>query len=228
MKFKKLVSAVSALTVVAGCIGSMTITASAAYESKYERGTTTAWSDADLKEWVGDWATPTIDGGLTAKTKNAGYAITKDVSGIINSQDKVKFTITWTAGGPTGRAAAYDYLALGEDVQIRSYGQGQSSAYAINGVETSLGINGREHTYTISAEIDTATKTLTSLIVDGTERITTPEVLQNGTVNNFILGHYKSGSEGYEIINKITNLEISTEAQVVQTYDYAINQGSAK
>lgn len=223
MKFKKLVSAVSALTVAAGCIAGMTITASAAYESKYERGTTTAWSDADLTEWVGNWATPTIDGGLTAKTKNAGYTITKDISGIINSQDKVKFTITWAAGGPTGRSGAYDYLALGEDVQIRSYGQDWKSAYAINGVETDLRIDGRNHVFTISAEIDTATKTLTSLIVDGTERITTPEVLQNGTVNNFILGHYKNGSEKFEIINKITKLEISTEAQSVQTYNYAIN-----
>lgn len=228
MNFKRFISGVSALTIAASAFAGMAVTVNAADAvSVYERGTTTAWSASDVGagEWVatgGTWSASETD-GLHLELKSGGESATKSLSGLVKDSDIVQITGTWIAGGAPGRNGSYDYISLGEDIQIRAYEQDKKATVVINSAETSIDYTGRNETYTFDVTIDTAKKTVNSVTINSVGVIASEQSLTNGTVNSLTTGHYKAGGENYGINVYLKKIEVKTTAQAVSTADYTIN-----
>jgi hypothetical protein len=122
----------------------------------YERGTTTAWSNADLSDWTNNWtSTFTINNGLAITGGNGDNYITKSIS--TKDGSKLVFTATWNTGSSTGNNGNYNYLRFG-DVELQAWGQAQNSVIVIGGVSTTLATNKSDVrdnvTWTVSITID--------------------------------------------------------------------------
>ena len=187
--------------------------------SLYERGTTNAWSDADLTDWTSAYCTPTISGGLSVATKNAGWTNTKAISVTANSI--VTLDTTLKTGAAPGRNSSYDYIQIG-GVKVGFNEQDQVAFVEVDGVTTNLFDKNSGYTrttaYVIQVVINQATGAVSYTVgsVNGVSNSTT-------AITNVIFGHNRGGSEGYEINPVLQKIEVSEEKQEVSTADYTIN-----
>ena len=101
----------------------------------YERGTTNAWSNDDLTDWISSYCTPTIDGGLNVTTTSAGWTNTRAITTTENSI--VTLTATLHTGGASGRKGSYDYVKIG-GVSARFNEQDKVASVDIDGESTNL------------------------------------------------------------------------------------------
>ena len=184
--------------------------------SLYERGTTNAWTDADLTDWVSAYCTPTIASGLSVTTKGAGWTNTKSIS--VNENSIVTLNATLKAGGAPGRSGSYDYIQIG-GVKVGFNEQDKIAFVDVDGASTNLALTyNRSSVYEISVEINTATLAVSYKVggVSGSSSSST-------AITNVVFGHNKAGSEGYEINPVLQKIEVLEEKQVVSTADYTIN-----
>lgn len=222
MKFKKLVSAASALAIAVSAFAGLTITASAA-DVVYER-TASTWTSADVGD--GQWSSGTVTEGtgLVISYNNGSASTSKSLTSSVKANDLVEITGTWKTGGASGRSGSYDYVGFGNSLQLQDNTQDQKVYISVNGTQTTI-ISGstRSQTYTFDVIIDTATNTLKQFKVGGTDYISS---LENTTLNDtaiiLSLGHYKAGRENYGSSTTLSAIKVETTAQQATTVDYTI------
>ena len=182
----------------------------------YERGGDgTAWSDADLADWPCDYATPTINGGLKASTKNAGWTCTKTINTTENSI--VTLTATIKTGGASGRNGSYDFVKLGS-VGAAFFEQDKKACVFIDDNLTTLSLTyNRTSEYEVSIEINQATGAVNYTIGGVSGTATTANA-----ATSVSFGHYKAGKENYDIAPALVKVAVAEEIQVVSTADYTI------
>lgn len=184
--------------------------------SIYERGTTNAWADGDLTDWSCDYATPTISGGLSVNSTNAGWACTKSLTTTENSI--VTLNATLKTGGASGRSGSYDYVAIG-GVTIGFNDQDKQAFVKVGDTSTNLTLTyERASAYNIQVVINQATGAVTYQVGTATGTTNTATA-----VTNVIFGHSKAGKENYGITTVLQKIDISEEAQTVTTTNYTIN-----
>ena len=183
--------------------------------SLYERGTTNAWSDADLTDWVASYCTPTIDGGILVSTSNAGWTCTKAVTTTENSI--VTLNATLKTGGASGRSGSYDYVQIG-GVKVCFNEQDKKAFVEVDGVSTNLSLTyTRAAAYNIQIVINQATGEVSYKVngVSGTSSSPT-------AVSEVVFGHNKAGRENYAITAVLQTVEVTEVVQSVTTADYTI------
>lgn len=184
--------------------------------SLYERGTTNAWSAADLSDWSASDCTPTIDGGLKVSTTNAGWTCTKSVS--ITSNAIVTLNATLKTGGATGRSGSYDYVKIG-GITVGFKEQDNTAFIDIDGVNTNLAITySRNSAYVISIVVDTSNGDVSYEVGSASGSSTSMTA-----ISNVVFGHSKAGRENYGINPVLQKIEILEKEQEVTTADYTIN-----
>ena len=199
----------------------------------YERGTTNAWSDADLTDWSGTTANTEykIDGGLyignTAPgTNKISFSSGKTIAPTENSI--VTMTAVVSMGMAANRNSSYDYLKIG-GAELRVYGTGGTSSACISqvyidGVAQGEAVSGtRGGTYTFNLEINQATKAVKYSVTGGSTIAETTTTTSN-SIENVVIGHSRGGSEGgagHHIC--LSKINISEVTQVVKKVAYTIN-----
>ena len=182
----------------------------------YERGTTNAWSDADLTEWSSAYCTPTISGGLSVNTTNAGWTNTKTVS--VTENSIVTLNATLKTGGASGRSGSYDYVKIG-GVIVGFNEQDKVAFVNVDGVTTNLSLTyTRNNPYDIQVIIDQATGAVSYTV--GTAKGSSSS---STAITGVEYGHSKAGRENYGITTVLQKIEVSEEKQDVSTADYTIN-----
>ncbi|MBR6827295.1 MAG: hypothetical protein IKM76_03945 [Prevotella sp.] len=189
--------------------------------SIYERGTTNAWSDADVEAWAGT-GTIAIDGGLKTGGGNEGYE--RAVSITTKDNSILVVTATWDTGSSTGRPGGYNYLAFG-NVEFRAYGQEPKGTAVIGGVETQL-TNSKDD---VRGVIWTVTATINKATSEVSYSVTLPSGKKEGTgtlssttgFTSFKMGYVKPGriASTYQTLKAI---EITEEEQTVKTASYTV------
>lgn len=216
-------------TLLVGLLACAATSAWADATSIYERGTTNAWADTDLEDWsvstTSEYLTYSINGGLylenTSPKDNfkSSYSTTKSISTTANSI--VTMTAVAVFGSATGRSSSYDYITFG-GAELRVFGQGQTAQVYIDGTAQGTTVSAtRGGTYTFNVVIDQATKNVTYSVAGGATIVETSTTTSTA-ISNVVVGHSRGGSENYNSSIKLTNVNISEEAQVVTNVDYTI------
>ncbi|MGN0183252.1 MAG: hypothetical protein ACI4DP_12730 [Candidatus Ornithomonoglobus sp.] len=239
MNIKKLVSAASALTIAASAFAGLAVTASAATNTLYERGTT-AWADADATTWGGSSTVDTTYGLHTTGTNSdneAKYTITPTANSVITVD------AYWVGMSNTGRYfsnGCASYFRFG-NIYICQNDQDKASGYTltgdITGVTTFTGPNGyrdydvsTKNYYVIHIEVDTATNTLNSLTVKSSADLTTDllslsDVALTGADYTTIATGFKRGASHSTAHNEyLKSLTITETTQEVQTAQYTVKR----
>ena len=183
--------------------------------SLYERGTTNAWAEADLTDWVSSGCTPTVDAGLKVTTKNAEWTSTKSISVTANSI--VTLDATLKTGGASGRNGSYDYVKIG-GVTVGFKEQDKAAFVDVDGISTNLSLTyTRTTAYTIQVVINQATGVVSYKVgtVEGTSTSTT-------AITGVVFGHKKGGGENFEINPVLQKIEVSEEVQAVTMAGYKV------
>ncbi len=184
--------------------------------SLYERGTTNAWSDADLSDWAASYVTPTIDGGIKGSTSNAGWTVTKTFSFTKNSI--VTLNATLKTGGASGRSGSYDYIKIG-GIIVGFNEQDKVAFVNVDGASSNLSLTySRATAYAIQVVINQATGSV-SYKVGTSEGTSTSSTAITGVE----FGHSKAGKENYSITTVLQKIEVTEEKQAVTNADYTIN-----
>ena len=199
----------------------------------YERGGTTAWSDADLASWThSQWLTLTKESnGIQAKSKNgseaAVYSLNLGDGSIVEIE--AEFTL-WSNTGRYLNANTGSYFRFGS-IYIIENDQDQASAYSLDGFTTNTvftGISGYRPSsidgaasYYLTMRVNTATNTLESLAVapsKGADAVLTltDVALTNPDYSNVAIGYQKNGSMSYDQIELLKSIKI-TETKVAYT-----------
>ena len=199
----------------------------------YERGGTTAWSDADLASWThSQWLTLTKESnGIQAKSKNgseaAVYSLNLGDGSIVEIE--AEFTL-WSNTGRYLNANTGSYFRFGS-IYIIENDQDQASAYSLDGFTTNTvftGISGYRPSsidgaasYYLTMRVNTATNTLESLAVapsKGADAVLTltDVALTNPDYSNVAIGYQKNGSMGKDQIELLKSIKI-TETKVAYT-----------
>jgi len=182
----------------------------------YERGTTNAWTEADLTDWTSLYCTPVIDGGIKVSSTNAGWTNTKTIS--LTENSIVTLTASLHTGGAPGNGGSYDYLQIG-GVSARFNEQSAVASVDIDGTPTNLSLTyNRTTDYDITITINQATGAVSYTIggVSGT-------ATSNTAITDVVFGHNRGGREGYGISTVLKKISVSEEKQTVTTADYTIN-----
>ena len=196
------------------CLGSSSAWADAT--SLYERGTTNVWSDADLTDWTSSYCTPTISGGLSVNTTNAGWTNTKAISVTANSI--VTLDATLKTGGASGRSGSYDYIKIG-GVTVGFNEQDNVAFVSVDGSSTNLSLTyNRTTAYAIQVVINQATGDVSYTVGSAAGSSTS-----STAITGIEFGHYKAGRENYGITTVLQKVEVSEEVQAVTMADYTIN-----
>ncbi len=191
--------------------------------SLYERGTTNAWSDDDVDDWLGSGTIEISDGALKTSGGNEGYE--RIVSFSTQDNTILTLTATWNTGSSTGRAGGYNYLIFG-DVEFRAYGTDSKGSVVINGTETQITTTQgdvRSGVWTITATINKATNEVSySVGLSASGQTPSGTGTTAGTYDGVTMGFYKPGriTSTYQIL---TAIEVTEETQSVTTADYTIN-----
>ncbi len=188
----------------------------------YERGSSTAWAEADLADWTGTGGTASISGGLkvTSTNVNPGWTYTKALN--VSEDAVVTVTARLTAGGAPGHNDSYDYLQVGG--VVFGFNENQKKAVLIvDGASQDLTTYSKRYdSYDINVVINTLTNAVsyTAAGVSGTATSST-------AVESVIFGHHRGGREGYEInpvLNSINVTEVApvySFANYVRTWDFS-------
>lgn len=189
----------------------------------YERGTTTAWSEADLADWTGSNATTSISNGLYFSATNTSYDYTKSLTTTENSIVTVSAKLN--TGQSTGRSGGYNYFKIG-GVELRAYGQDAKATITIGGGEetsiTTVKTDVRGVDWTISLTINQATKAVSYAVTLPSGEVT-GEGLTTGDVTGLTIGYYKPGRVA-ALYQTLTSVEISEEKQTVETANYIVKK----
>ena len=181
----------------------------------YERGNTTAWSDADLNDWAASYCSPTIYEGLNVSSINGGWTLTKSIA--VTEGTEVTLTANLKTGGAGGRFGSYDYIKMG-GVSIRFYEQDQKAKVDIDGEETEMSISYiRASSYTVTIKIDQINHKVSAQI--GTAII---NATSNTAITNVEFGHFKAGKENYGINPILQSIQITEEVPSTTYYDYTV------
>ena len=190
----------------------------------YERGTTTAWSETDLTEWIGNYGTIDISEGLKyTSPNNGGGDYTKQL--VTQDNSIIRVAATWNTGGSTGRSGNYNFLKCG-DVEFRAYGQDQKG-YIYIGSEgillTSTEGDVRNNAiWEIDLEINKATGAVNysvKLPKEGTKKGTV--YIANASFNELKIGFVRGGRTATST-STITAIEVTEEVQTVATAEYTV------
>lgn len=193
----------------------------------YERGTTTAWSDADLTEWTASVEGPTssINSGLAVTVPGKGKAghYSKSISPVSNTSI-LRLTATWNPGNATGTQNNTNaYLSFG-DVQFAFYGSSWYTNVTIGGVTTKLGAGyTRSRDYSIVVTINQATNEVTYSFTDNGNTVTGKGT--TASAGSFTtLSHGLGGKvPNWGNTTTLKTIEITEEPQTVTTANYTIN-----
>lgn len=165
----------------------------------YERGTETAWSDADLTEWTNvtgsTYVTSSIENGLKLTGQNEDVTFRKSLSTADNAVLSIE--AEWDTGSSTGRAGGYNYLKIG-DVEFRAYGQDAKGTVSIGETETQITTakdDVRSGVWTVSATVNTASKeiTYTVKLPSNNADVTGSGIAQSTDFGAFDIGYHKPG-----------------------------------
>lgn len=182
----------------------------------YERGNGTAWSDADLSNWTASYCTPTINGGLSVATTNAGWTVTKAITATENS--KVTLSAKLKTGSAGGRSGSYDYIKIG-GVSICFNEQDKVAFANVDGTTTNFNITyTRNDEYGVTITIDQGLHRVMALIGNAVVNATS-----DTEITNVEFGHYKAGRENYAINPILKVIQITEEIQADTYYDYTVN-----
>ena len=214
----------SLLIAAALCLGT---SAWAEETTLYERGTTTAWSEADLTEWTASVEGPTssINSGLAVTVAASGKAghYSKSISPVSNTSI-LRLTAIWNPGNATGvKDNTNAYLSFG-DVQFAFYGQNWYTNVTIGGVTTKLEAGyTRSRDYSIVVTINQATNEVTYSFTDNGKTVT--GVGTTASAGSFTtLSHGLGGRvPGWDNTTTLKTIEITEETQTVTTANYTIN-----
>lgn len=208
----------------------------------YKRGTKTGenWSQSDVVEW---------NGGDTLKLENdrlwynitkpgAGYGASKTFDGILDS-GILTYDVDWHFGNSTSRASNVEYIQFGSDFRLGwTYGYnvyvstdaGQSWSYGNNIAEDGktitdtsssifTGKNGESYTKNVKLTIDTATKTIKSLIFDGKEisAYANYKLADSAAIDSVSFGFQRGGAtDSWEYPCGIENITVSQFGENIQ------------
>lgn len=190
----------------------------------YERGTTTAWSETDLTEWIGNYGTIDISEGLKyTSPENGGGDYAKQL--VTQDNSIIRVAATWNTGGSTGRSGNYNFLKCG-DVEFRAYGQDQKGYIYIgseNILLTSTENDVRDNAiWDIDLEINKATGAVNysvKLPNEGTKKGTV--YIANASFNELKIGFVRGGRTGTST-STINAIEVTEELQTVATAEYTV------
>ncbi len=190
----------------------------------YERGTTTAWSETDLTEWIGNYGTIDISEGLKyTSPENGGGDYAKQL--VTQDNSIIRVAATWNTGGSTGRSGNYNFLKCG-DVEFRAYGQDQKGYIYIgseNILLTSTKNDVRDNAiWDIDLEINKATGAVNysvKLPNEGTKKGTV--YIANASFNELKIGFVRGGRTGTST-STINAIEVTEELQTVATAEYTV------
>ena len=190
----------------------------------YERGTTTAWSETDLTEWIGNYGTIDISEGLKyTSPENGGGDYTKQLTTQDNSI--VRVAATWNTGGSTGRSGNYNFLKCG-DVEFRACGQDQKGYIYIGAENILLTSTEKDVRYNaiweIDLEINKATGSVNysvKLPNEGTKKGIV--YIANASFNELKIGFVRGGRTGTST-STIKAIEVTEELQTVATAEYTV------
>ena len=194
--------------------------------SIYERGTTTAWSDADLAEWTGATLTLDPNNGIGIDG-NQTYTATKTLDKVV-PYSKVTFKGTWHVGSSTSRDGNFAWLQFGDGLRLnwcnyyslRVNTSGQSST---TDIEIFKGEN-KVYDKPFSITINTAYHTIEEFIFDG-EDITEnfkDAYVEGDNFNTISMGFIRGGSVNWTIPNFLTSIEVLQEEQDVDIANYTV------
>lgn len=194
--------------------------------SIYERGTTTAWSDADVAEWTGATLTvdPTYGLGIDG---NGTYTATKTLDGVV-ANSKMTYTGTWHVGSSTGRDANFAWIQFGDGLRL-SWGNYYSLRVTFNGESSTSGTEIYKGSNTVfdfpfSITINTATKAIEKFEFNGEDITETfaGVAVEGENFNTISQGFIRGGSVGWTIPNFLTNIEVIQQQQDLSTASYTI------
>jgi len=213
--FKKIVSAIVSTAMLASMAVMPAAVKAADSTIIYERGTTTAWSDADLTDWTltgSTEATPVInaDYGLYADNNKTG-CVTKTFE--YSDSAVVTYDVDFYTNSSPGRATNYAYVKFGSAVTV-GYNNTYTMFYSVDGGvnynSTAVTGNVKGKTTNIKAVINTSSNTLLSLTVAGTEiESAANTVLSDATYNTVSMGFVRAGSVNWNIQYALDTIEIS-------------------
>ncbi|MGN0150501.1 MAG: Ig-like domain-containing protein [Clostridia bacterium] len=206
---------------------STTVTGNA--EALYERGMDTAWSDADLTDWVQtgtDTAALTLDSEngrvwYNATQPTAEYSASKTFSNIADDA-LVTYDVDWYFGSAVARDGNFEYVQFGDKLRI-----GWTNGY-VTWVSTDGGttwndndsdgttdsiFTGANATYTKNIKVifDTKTNTIKSFKFDGNEiSAYTNYALEGAAFDSVTFGFQRSGAAPtWAVPNGIDRIKVS-------------------
>ena len=190
----------------------------------YERGTTTAWSETDLTEWIGNYGTIEISGGVKyTSPDNGGGDYTKQL--ITQDNSIVRVAASWNTGGSTGRSGNYNFLKCG-DVEFRSCGQDQKGYIYIGSENILLTSTEKDVRYNAIWEIDLEINKATGAVNysvklpnEGTKK--GKVYIANASFNELKIGFVRGGRTGTST-STIKAIEVTEELQTVATAEYTV------
>lgn len=206
----------------------------------YERGGSTAWSDADLESWThSSWLTLTkTANGIQAQSKNgteaAVYSLNLKEGSIVEIE--AEFSL-WSNTGRYLSANTGSFFRFGS-IYIIENDQDKKSAYSLDGFKSNTeftGISGYRPSsidgaasYYLTMRVNTATNTLESLVVapskGGDAVLTLTDVLLlNPDYSNIAIGYQKNGSMSVNQIELLKSIKITETEQDVTKADYTIS-----
>ena len=224
-------------------------------ETIYERGYATAWTSADLAE--GEWWYPSWCAGNGAKidaTKGLYmYLTASPVTGfgwaaemgrtIAHSADaKLYINAVFHTGANTGAETNYSYLKMA-GFEIRANQQNQYGYIVANGTEITIpnacsktGGNRGDDTWTIYAEVNTASHVIDTISISGIAasadslqvNFQATDIYLDPTdkMEDYAVGHTRSkGTPGTEALTK---LSVEEKTMDVQKAKYTVKYMSAK
>lgn len=218
--FKKLIAGIATLAMAAQFAVVLPVSAE---DSLYERGTTTAWSDADLSDWTktGDMAAPVIDAshGLYVDSNLTGNIATTFT---VSDSAVVTYDVSFYTASSPGRSSNYAYVKFGSNVVI-GYNSTYNLFYNTIGsvAETDMiatGKNAKNTTTRIVAVINTSSNMLQSLSIGGTDITAAANTnLGSATYGSITMGFQRSGSVNW---NTQFGLEKVNVSEVIDTTVY--------
>ncbi len=206
----------------------------------YERGGSTAWSDADLESWThSNWLTLTnTANGLQAQSKNgteaAVYSLNLKDGSIVEIE--AEFNL-WSNTGRYISAENGSFFRFG-NIYIVENDQDKKSGYSLDGFTSHVefsGISGYRPSsvdagarYYLTMRVNTATNTLESLEVAPTKGAATVlslsnVLLTNPDYSNVAIGYKKNGSMSTNQLELLRSIKITEIEQDVTKANYTIS-----
>lgn len=239
MKFKKIVSAVSALAISVSAFVGLGVTAQAETTTLLEYGTSdVAWTAENLATWTAGGRPTLADGIVTISGGNGSYETNKTITPTANSIINVE--AVWRGASSTGRAFSagngsyfrFGNIIVAQNDQDQKHGYGFTGLDNIGSVTTftagSYRVDVTSSTWLkINMEIDTATNTLTSFTIKSEDGDKTYASAPNVTLGSpdyttVAFGYRKSGGVSTTNKEQLKSVKITQTTQEVQSADYTV------